>query len=130
MGFLLDTNICSAHMRTVRLAHRFIQYGGRIFMPTIVLAELYGGAFKASDPSRLLAGIETLLEEVVVLDFDSACARRFGEIRGVQLRTGQPSNVVDLMIASIALTHDLTLVTHNTVDFVNIPALRLEDWVQ
>lgn len=99
-------------------------------MPTIVLAELYGGAFKASDPSRLLAGIETLLEEVVVLDFDSACARRFGEIRGVQLRTGQPSNVVDLMIASIALTHDLTLVTHNTVDFVNIPALRLEDWVQ
>ena len=117
-------------MRTVRIAHRFIQYGGRIFVPTIVVAELYGGAFKASDPSRLLAGIKTLLEEVAVLDFDSTCARRFGEIRGAQLRTGQPSNVVDLMIASVALTHDLTMVTHNTADFVTIPALRLDDWIQ
>lgn len=35
----------------------------------------------------------------------------------------------DLMIACVALEHDLTLVTHNTVDFQNIPGLRLEDWL-
>jgi tRNA(fMet)-specific endonuclease VapC len=36
---------------------------------------------------------------------------------------------VDLLIASVALVHDLTLVTHNTADFQNIPNLRLEDWL-
>ncbi len=39
----------------------------------------------------------------------------------------RPSRValrVDLMIASVALAHDLTLVTHNTADFQHIPDLR------
>jgi len=35
----------------------------------------------------------------------------------------------DLLIASVALAHDLTLVTHNSADFPNIPNLRLEDWL-
>ena len=38
-------------------------------------------------------------------------------------------NPVDLMIAAVALVHDLTLVTNNTKDFQNIPGLRLEDWL-
>ena len=33
------------------------------------------------------------------------------------------------MIASVALVHDLTLVTHNTADFQRIPGIRLVDWL-
>jgi tRNA(fMet)-specific endonuclease VapC len=33
------------------------------------------------------------------------------------------------MIASAALVHNLTLVTHNTTDYRNIPGLRLDDWL-
>jgi predicted nucleic acid-binding protein len=36
---------------------------------------------------------------------------------------------LDLMIASVAVVYDLTLVTHNTADFRNVPDLRLEDWL-
>ena len=36
---------------------------------------------------------------------------------------------IDLMIASTALVHDLTLVTHNTSHFARIPGLRLADWL-
>ena len=35
-------------------------------------------------------------------------------------------SAADLMIASVALVHDFTLVTHNTADFQHIPGLRLE----
>jgi predicted nucleic acid-binding protein len=46
MSYLLDTNICSAHARRPGgVAHRFIQHAGRLSMPTIVLAELYAGAY-------------------------------------------------------------------------------------
>src|SRR5687768_17053607 len=46
MSFLLDTNICSAHMRRPGgLAHRFIQHSGRLWTSTLVLAELYAGAY-------------------------------------------------------------------------------------
>ena len=129
MSFLLDTNICSAHMRGTSLASKFVQHSGRLFVPTIVIAELYSGAFKVPNSQKLLAGIDELLNEVTVLDFDAACARRFGEIRGRELREGQPSKFVDLLIASVALTHELILVTHNTADFENIPNLRIEDWL-
>ena len=34
----------------------------------------------------------------------------------------------DLMIAAIALAHDLVLVTHNTREFSRVEGLRIEDW--
>ncbi|MBW3540606.1 MAG: type II toxin-antitoxin system VapC family toxin [Planctomycetes bacterium] len=130
MKFLLDTNICSAHMRRpARLAHRFIQYIGQLGISTVVLAELYAGAHRDSNPTRLLTLIGDLLQEVHLLDFDAACAERFGRERGPLLQQGISVSAVDLMIASTALVHDLTLVTNNTADFQHVPGLRLEDWL-
>jgi tRNA(fMet)-specific endonuclease VapC len=130
MNFLLDTDTCSAHLRRpARLAHRFIQHTGGLAIPTIVLAELYAGAYKHPSASKLLPLIADLLQEVQVLDFDAACAERFGQVRGTLLQQGITVSRMDLLIASVALVHDLTLVTHNTTDYQNIPGLRLDDWL-
>jgi predicted nucleic acid-binding protein len=44
MTHLLDTNICSVHMRRpAGLDHRFFQHAGGIAIPTVVLAELESG---------------------------------------------------------------------------------------
>ncbi len=130
MTHLLDTNICSAHMRRPGgLAHRFFQYAVGIAVPTIVLAELYSGAYKHPNASRLLALIADLLQEITVLDFDSLCAEQFGKVQGGLLQHGITVPETDLMIAAVALVHNLTLVTHNTVDYQNIPGLRLDDWL-
>jgi tRNA(fMet)-specific endonuclease VapC len=130
MSHLLDTNICAAHFRRPGgLAHRFMQHVGRLFLPAIVLAELYAGAYHVRDPAPLLGKIGDLLQDVQVLPFDEACAEEFGKVRGGLLQKGITVPVVDLMIASVALAHDLTLVTHNTADFQNIPKSRLEDWL-
>ena len=41
MTHLLDTNICSAHMRRPGgLAHRFFQHAGGLAISTVILAEL------------------------------------------------------------------------------------------
>ena len=72
---------------------------------------------------------ELLLQEVNVLDFDRDCANEFGRVRIQLRRSGIEVPSVDLMIGSAALVYDLTLVTHNTTDFRNIPGLRLEDWL-
>lgn len=130
MTFLLDTNICSAHLRRpAGMAHRFLQYSGRLAVPSIALAELYAGAYHRPERSSLLQRLHELLEDLEVLDFDRRCAERFGVVRGELLQQGVSVNTVDLMIASVALVHDLTLVTHNTADFRNVPGLRLDDWI-
>jgi tRNA(fMet)-specific endonuclease VapC len=130
MNFVLDTDICSAHMRRpAKLAHRFIQYTGQIAVSSVTLAELYAGAYKHSHVNRLLLLIADLLQEVQVMHFDLACAETFGQVRGTLLQQGISVPTTDLMIATAALVHNLTLVTHNMADFQNIPGLRLDDWL-
>jgi hypothetical protein len=41
---------------------------------------------------------------------------------------GTPIGSNDLLIAAIALSNDLTLVTHNTREFGRINGLKYEDW--
>lgn len=132
MSFLLDTNILSVYLkRPGGLAHRFIQYSGRLYVSSVALAELYVWAFGKADPRSRLSAIEVMLrEEVTRLDFDDDCAKKFGQ-RRVELRgRGVSVNPVDLLIASAALVYDLTVVTHNTKDFEHVPDLRLDDWLR
>jgi tRNA(fMet)-specific endonuclease VapC len=59
-----------------------------------------------------------------VLAFDDAAARIFEELRIQRVRVG----AMDLRIASIALSRDLTVLTRNLVDFQRIPGLKVADW--
>ena len=131
MSFLLDTNTCSEHLRRPSgLIHRFVQHAGRLYLPTIVLGELYAWAYRRPNPAPLLTSIETgLLTDVSIVPYDEACALRFGQLRGTLLKQGVGVSPIDLMIAAVALVHHLTLVTHNTADFQHIPGLSLEDWL-
>jgi tRNA(fMet)-specific endonuclease VapC len=130
MSFLLDTNVISEHLkRPSGLTHRFIQYSGRLALPTVVLGELYAWAYGRADPSSILAPLESLLEQLEILPFDRESAEHFGRLRALLSRTGVTVDSIDLMIASIALAHDLTLVTNNTKHFVNVPGLRLANWL-
>jgi len=130
VSFLLDSDICSAYLRRPgSLFARFIQYSGRLWISTITLSDLYTWAYKQDDPTVILSKVHDLLQDVQVLPFDDTCALELGKTRGSLLRQGIMVSPVDLMIGTIALVHNLTLVTHNTADFRNIPGLRLEDWL-
>jgi tRNA(fMet)-specific endonuclease VapC len=131
MSFLLDTDHCSAHLkRPSGLMHRFVQYPGGLYIATIVLGELYTWAYHRHNPTPVTQRIENdLLPDVIVLPFDTDCAKEFGRVRGQLLQKGISVSRVDLMIGCVALFHNLTLATHNTADFQNIPGLRLEDWL-
>ena len=131
MSFLLDTNICSFHLkRPSGLIHRFTQHSGGLYIPTIVLGELYAWAYNRGDPAPTIRLIEDdLLSDVTVLEFDADCAREFGRARGRLLRDKIPHSATDLLIASVALVYDLTLVTDNVKDYQFVPGLRLENWL-
>lgn len=110
--------------------HRFVQHSGRLHIPAIALAELMAGAHLLPDPLVRLAEIDDLLIAIHVLEFGVSDARVFGRLRGELQRAGLTVNPIDLMIASTALAHELTLVTHNVKHFANIPGLQVEDWLK
>ena len=104
MSFLLDTDTCSAHLkRPSGLMHRFVQHSGGLYIPTIVLGELYAWAYHRQNPTSIMQQIENdLLPDVGVLVFDSDCAKEFGRVRGLLLQQGISVSKMDLLIASVA----------------------------
>jgi tRNA(fMet)-specific endonuclease VapC len=131
VSFLLDTNILSEHLRRpAGLVHRFVQHSGRLYTSSISLGELYDWANGRKDPAPTLAAIQDLLTyEVNVILFDADCAEEFGKLRVDLRRQGITVDNMDLLIAVTARVYDLTLVTHNTRHFQDVPNLRLEDWL-
>jgi tRNA(fMet)-specific endonuclease VapC len=130
MSFLLDTDICSSHLRTPGLlTSRFIQYMGRLHVSVITMSELYDWALRAQASPRRLQGIDVLLKDVTVLDVDLTIARKYGELQAHFRDIGQPTPEFDLFIGSTALIHGLTVVTHNVQDFMRIPGLHIVDWL-
>jgi tRNA(fMet)-specific endonuclease VapC len=69
-----------------------------------------------------------IIEIFISLPFDDIAALTAGRIRAQLANLGTPIGLNDLLIASIALTHNLTLVTHNTGEFVRVKGLQIEDW--
>jgi tRNA(fMet)-specific endonuclease VapC len=60
-----------------------------------------------------------------ILAGDTEAVSRFRSFRSQGIRIG----TVDLKIACICLAHDATLLTRNTRDFVQVPGLRCENWL-
>jgi tRNA(fMet)-specific endonuclease VapC len=130
VSFLLDTDICSAYLKHNGLiANRFVQYGGRLNISTVTLGELFVWALRARASPGRLQSLQDLLKEVLVLHVDEAVAREFGEVRARQLDRGLATPDLDLLNAAVALAHGLTLITHNTQDYANVPGLSLADWL-
>ena len=129
MSFLLDTDICSAHLKTQQLTHRFVQHLGRLHISTVTLAELYTWALRSKVSPGRLSALHTLLSDVVVLDVSPDIAIRFGKVQADLFDAGKPMPGMDLLIASTALVHGLTMVTHNVQDYANVPGLSIADWL-
>lgn len=130
MSFLLDTDTCSAHVKGSRAVYtRFIQYGGRLHISTVTLGELWAWVLRAKASPRRRQTLLDFLRDVHVVPVDEAVAQRFGEVRAWQLDRGLVTPDLDLLNAATALIHGFTLVTHNTADYAQVPALMLDDWL-
>jgi tRNA(fMet)-specific endonuclease VapC len=131
MTYLLDTNTCIRYLngRAPSVLRRLQDLPPtEVRVCAIVKAEMYFGAMKSVGPLHTLSQQRAFLDAFESLPFDDAAAEAYGRLRAESARRGTPIGPNDLMIAAIALAHDLTLVTHNTAEFSRVPGLRLEDW--
>lgn len=111
------------------VAQRIADHLAEIAVPSLVAAELYYGAYASSRSQENLAKLDRFLQTVSVVNFDLSASRRFGMLKADLRKKGRPTSETDAWIAAIALTHNATLITHNTRDFEHISGLRLEDWL-
>lgn len=128
MRHLLGANVIIALIKFQPAVLRNIRLhnAGEMAISSIVLQELYFGAFKGERTSRNLKDLEAL--KLQILHFDAEDARRAGELRAHLARAGKPIGPYDVLIAGQALAKNLTLVTRNTSEFGRVEGLQVENW--
>jgi tRNA(fMet)-specific endonuclease VapC len=131
MTYLLDTN---AWIQFLNIPNAPVTQRLALFQPndvrlcTVVMAELYYGAWKSSRQEINLARLQGLWSQFEIVNFDHRSASVYGRIRANLESQGTPIGGNDLLIAAIALAHNLILVTHNTREFRRVDGLAIEDW--
>jgi len=130
LALLLDSNILIYFFKNegaVR-SHLAQRKDVDIRLCTPVLWELLTGAFKSQDPRSQIARLDAVKNRFDVLPFDLPAAEQAAKVRAHLERQGTPIGPVDTMIAGIALSLDLTVVTRNIREFERVPGLRVENW--
>lgn len=128
--FLVDTNI---------LVYAFKGQGGcrerinrtpaqSLAISTITVFEIEFGLAKSNNPSHLREFLQRLQQRCQLVGLDEPSAAHAGRLRAHLAALGQPIGPYDLLIAGIALAHNLTLVTRNTREFERVPGLKIENW--
>lgn len=138
MKFLLDTCVISdlAKLKPSPAVVAWINScpEERLFLSSLTIGELHKGISRLP-PSDKKENLQHWLNidlqnrfagRIIPLDID--VAQTWGHIQGIAEKDGKPMPVIDALIAATALTHDLTVVTRNTLDMEPSCAKLFNPW--
>lgn len=131
MSCLIDTSICIALLKgSDKSLSEKIQLlaPSDLSLCSVVKGELLYGARNSRKVEANLELLSRFFSQFESLPFDDRAAEFYGTMRALLTKSGTPVGANDLLIASIALSNDLTVVTRNRKEFQFIPSLRLECW--
>jgi tRNA(fMet)-specific endonuclease VapC len=109
------------------------EIGTTIVTKIEILRARYDFVLKAADGEQLLRAQQWLdvseeqFSQMLVIGVDGSASIQFDRLR--RLKRVRSIGRADLLIASIALANDATLVTRNLRHFRQIPNLRVVNWV-
>lgn len=130
--YLLDTNITSYFMHNSyqELTEKILSYDpSELLISSVTVFEFEYGAVKRNWGEKTYQKMLMFLSPFTVVPFTGTDAFTAGKIRASLAKDGNIIGPYDVMIAGQAVARDLTVVTHNTKEFLRVPALNVEDWV-
>ena len=125
--FLLDTNIVIAIFSKEAKVQAYLVNATEVFVPAVVLGELYYGAYKSSRVTENIAKIDGFAAKNAVLISDATTAKAYGQIKNGLRAKGRPIPENDIWIAATAMQYNLTLVTRDS-HFGEVDGLVIETW--
>jgi tRNA(fMet)-specific endonuclease VapC len=125
--FLIDTNIIIEVFNGNKNYADKIHKLAVIYVPSIVLGELYTGINRVANKARHLKMLNDFLQLCTIVEVNGQTAINYGEIVAQLYKKGKPIPINDVWIAAIAIQYNFTLVT-NDGHFKQINKLQTEKW--
>jgi tRNA(fMet)-specific endonuclease VapC len=133
MHYLLDTNICIYLIKTrpKEVLHQFKQHSPQdVAISTITLFELQYGIEKSQYPQQSKNALAKFLLPLNLINMDRSSAMESAVIRVQLEKKGMPIGPYDLLIAGIARSRGMILVTNNIKEFERVDNMYIENWVE
>lgn len=131
-AYLLDTSIYSQPLRrrpVVQALERWDTLGDAQCVVSVVsVAEVEFGLHLEDSQNRQERYEELLQGRLDVVPTDLAAWHEFAKRKARQQILGLPVSDLDLLIATCAICHQLTVATLNAKDFAKIEGCAWEDW--
>lgn len=124
---LLDTSVVIRHFRREPPVTERMDAADALFLPAVVLGELYHGAFRGRQREKELRWIQELLPAVTVLGITSKTAELFGQIGAELALAGTPIPTNDVWVAALAREHGLPVATDDA-HFARVRGLTVFPW--
>lgn len=138
MSYLLDTCVISESVKKVPRRQVVDCVGAQeestLYLRALTIGELEKGIVKLPGSARKTRLTTWVRRDLAarfagrVVPVDARVASRWGSITGASERRGSPLPVIDTLIATTALVHDLQVVTRNTEDFVRCGVVCINPW--
>jgi len=131
--YLLDTNICIylIKKRPPEAFHHFrLHSPEEVAISIITVFELEYGAQKSRYLQQTRNAMNKFLSPLQVMNLDRSSVLESAAIRATLEKRGMPIGPYDLLIAGLAKSREIILVTNNTSEFERIEGLKLENWVE
>jgi tRNA(fMet)-specific endonuclease VapC len=132
VSYLLYTNILSDLVRNPggAVAEQIARVGeDSVCTSIVVAAELRYGGLKAGS-EKLAERVDLILSALEILPLDIPSDREYAVLRHTLTSQGTPIGPNDLLIAAHARALDLTVVTGNLREFLRVPGLKVENWLE
>ncbi|MCX6162744.1 MAG: type II toxin-antitoxin system VapC family toxin [Ignavibacteriae bacterium] len=130
---VIDTDILSEFLRgnskVIAKVDEHLQEYGFISLSIITYYEILNGLLY-KDAKKQLKIFTGFIEFNKVLPLTLRAAKVAAEIQADLRKDGNEIGHTDTLIAGIALTNDLQLVTNNTVHFKRIQGLDIANWTK
>lgn len=126
-AYLVDTDwvilYLNGNPEVVTSLQHLLQEG--LALSVISLAKLYEGVYSSSKPEDNEKGLIDFIENLHIMGIDEDICKTFGAERGKLRKMGNLIGDFDLLIASTALSYNLTLLTNNRKHFNRIDKLKI-----
>jgi tRNA(fMet)-specific endonuclease VapC len=129
MSYLLDATILLEVLRAApspKLVRRLSAVPSRERFTSVITVSQILLAARRQEEARLMQEVVRLVSSIRVAPYDLAAAQAFAKLRATEAAEAETD---DVMVAAIAISRELTLVTRRAPEFTRFSRIRVEDWI-
>jgi tRNA(fMet)-specific endonuclease VapC len=123
----VDTNAVIAYREAVLDVCTLIDRTDLLFLPAVVLGELFYGAINSGKPEKNEHDITIFANNSILMPIDEAVAISYAKVRHELKKKGTPIPENDIWIAALCLEQDVPLLS-NDGHFKNVQGLEVVGW--